>query len=171
MKYVFLDIDGVLNRYPHDPDEYAIIENDLLELFSKFIHETDVRIILSSDWKRDFNDNLQPYEEYSKIEFDNGAREVLSLGTTLLLAFEDYDLKIYDKTPNAPSSTRYDWYNWHEDEIKWYIKEHLTSEGRYVIFDDADLRCNEFGENFIQTKYTEGLRAKDIEKAKEILNN
>lgn len=178
-KYLMLDIDGVLNNSFYckcHEDDYARLDPKNLQIFADFIHKNpEIRIVLSSDWKQDFNENLQPYKDYVSIMTNEGPREFLSRATKLLLAFEEYNLKLYDKTPLAGRSSRYDWYWERCDEIKWYIEEHLTEDDEYVIVDDNDnLYGNEylskdFKGHFVQTKYTEGLRPKDIDKIKEIL--
>lgn len=178
-KYLMLDIDGVLNNSFYckcHEDDYARLDPKNLQIFADFIHENpEIRIVLSSDWKRDFNENLQPYKEYVSIMTNEGPREFLSRAARLLLAFEEYSLKLYAKTPVAPRSSKYDWYWERVDEIEWYIKDNLSEEDEYVIVDDLDNGygniplSKHFKGHFVQTKYTEGLRPKDIDKIKEIL--
>lgn len=59
MKYLFLDIDGVLNSscwYRSTKDEATDIDLDpkCIELLNQIIIETDCIVILSSDWRYDF---------------------------------------------------------------------------------------------------------------------
>lgn len=52
MKIIFLDIDGVLNVYSHDYDEYGSqFHKHLVENLQKVVEETDAKIVISSTWR------------------------------------------------------------------------------------------------------------------------
>lgn len=51
VKYIFLDVDGVLNSYhPYDPKDDSV-DLDKVQLVKKIVDATGADVILSSAWK------------------------------------------------------------------------------------------------------------------------
>ena len=148
-KYIFLDIDWVLNKFSEEQEINRHCLNSLLFILNK----TKAKIIISSDWKYDekklkiyFNENNIPdyigitekwYESWLTKEFKNG------------IHFE----KLREK------------------EIKNYLKflNNKKIKYNYAIIDDMDLKW--FDNNFIKTNSNEWLTRNLALKTIEILNN
>lgn len=165
-KYIFLDIDGVLNS-EHTWDENgdqqsaSIISDQYLKNLQKIVEKTDAKLVISSSWRVYFS-------EYTKEP-----RNIFAIH--LVQALAKHNLKLHDMTPfvKGPFS------NERGLEIKTYIDQHKITD--YVIIDDeefSDFKKHIDMSRFIQTKFgdettnieTEGLNTKVAEKAIKILN-
>ncbi len=52
MKVIFLDIDGVLNVYSHDHDEFGSqFHSHFVDNLKRIIDETEAKIVISSTWR------------------------------------------------------------------------------------------------------------------------
>lgn len=115
MKVIFLDIDGVLNtldtfvRKKHLHGNVEIDEDRVLRL-KQIIDETDAKIVLSSSWRVYYDDNLIPHGK----------------GILLNNVLKQYELFIYDKTPNKVGIR--------EKEIQSYLDSHDIE--KFIILDD-----------------------------------
>jgi hypothetical protein len=111
MKYIFLDIDGVLNTESDWKHMYSL-NQDCIKAFANAVKKCgEVRIVLSSTWRTGFAYN----------------RECLPHIKNLQQQLQKYELSIYGKTPMLPSGNR-------EDEILEYIDMYEVKQ--YVIIDD-----------------------------------
>ena len=147
MKVIFLDVDGVLNNWQTTiltPDKYIGIEDSLVELLSKIVKLTDAKIVLTSDWKDDWN--LQKPD-----------------GVYLDDKLKKYDLKIITRTYESYPSRR-------GEGIRTYLKENKVEQ--YVIIDDTEFMdfTDELEERFVNTDPALGLTIEDVQKAVKILN-
>ena len=162
-KYIFLDIDGVLNS-EHTLDNTnpaSIICDQYSENLRNIVEKTDAKLVLSSSWRVYFKSTIDDPEH--------------SYGVQLVQALAKYNLKLHNKTPfvKGPFS------NERGLEIKSYIeKNNITN---YVVIDDeefSDFKTHLDMSKFVQTTFgdenttieTEGLNKKVAEKVIEILN-
>lgn len=168
-KYIFLDIDGVLNSEHTlnkscenmDQKIASIINDQLVKNLSYLVKKTDAKIILSSSWRTYFDKNI------------NEPRNIF--GIILVHSLNKYGLKLHDMTPypKGPFS------NERGLEIKTYIDKNNIKD--YLVIDDeefSDFSTHLDMSRFIQTTFgdetttieNEGLNINVAEKAIEILN-
>lgn len=152
-KIIFLDIDGVLNSARYDRqrgEKDGNIDESRLALLSELVKETSAEIVLSSTWRK---------------HWDNDDSASDDTGKELNRVFEKYGLKISDKTPVFKKDDR-------PKEIREWIKEHFEEIERFVIIDDTFGGFEELEPNLVKTDFGigRGLEIRHIEKAKEILN-
>ena len=160
-KYIFLDIDGVLNsEHTWDQQSASTISDQYLENLRMIVEETDAKLVLSSSWRVYFG-------EYTKEP-----RNIFAIN--LVQALAKHNLKLHDMTPFIKGKFS----NERGLEIKTYIDQHKITD--YVIIDDeefSDFKKHIDMSRFIQTKFgdettnieTEGLNKKVAEKVIEIL--
>jgi hypothetical protein len=140
MRVIFLDIDGVLN---HDTsmeltkDYWTKPETYLIERLKKIIDATDAKIVLSSDWRLDRDDDEEDFHYL-----------------TLVKMLYEYNMGIWDFTPylgNVPRGL----------EISEYISEHEEEIESFVILDD---RCDmePVKDRLVRTDPSVGLTNEDV---------
>lgn len=154
-KYIFLDIDGVLNSeqyYLEKPqhkrwkefkdklDKHIAwgvcnIDPKAVKLLNKLVTETNAKIVVSSSWRGDY-----------------------ALQTIFSLA--GITESIYGETPRLESRFR-------GEEIDKWLKERQEPY-KYVILDSDMLDTQR--NNFIHTDWKVGLTEENVNKAIEILN-
>lgn len=143
-KYLFLDIDGVLNSF----DDYNmsgktflkklhkisfILSGKQMSLLNKIVEKYDPIIVLSSYWRTRYS-----LEEINKMFKDRG--------------FVGY---ISDKTDEQGEEHSERW-----NQIKRYIKKNNVKN--FIILDDEKISENEVSPNFIKTNSYKGLRKKHL---------
>lgn len=160
MKYIFLDIDGVLNH----GFRFGAMDDKLLDNLNKLIEATDAQIILSSDWRY--------YDRYNKRHREVQSIEEIKAGFSIYPAFPT------DRIIGATPSGGY----WYYDEyvlsnpgrvreIETYLKDHPEiqdyliledfyempdHEHRTVLCDEYDPITDKF-EGFCDTRLQEAL--------------
>ena len=161
-KYIFLDIDGVLNSEHTWEDKTSnIISDQLVKNLSYLVEKTDAKIVLSSSWRVYFNNNIK------------NPNNIFAMA--LLASLNKYNLKLHDMTPypKGPYSSE------RGLEIKTYVEQNNITD--YVVIDDeefSDFKTHLDMSRFIQTNFgdetttieNEGLNIKVAKKAIEILN-
>lgn len=169
-KYIFLDIDGVLNSEHTwtescengDQQSASIISDQYLKNLRTIVEKTDAKLVLSSSWRVYFG-------EYTKEP-----RNIFAIH--LVQALAKHNLKLHDITPFVKGKFS----NERGLEIKTYIDQHKITD--YVVIDDeefSDYKIHLDMSKFIQTNFgdetttieNEGLNEKIAEKAIKILNN
>lgn len=154
MKYVILDIDGVLNSYSYDmirTREQTNIDETRMPLLKRIIDETDAKIILASTWRSHWDKTPEICDE---------------TGKELNEIFGRYGLSIYDKIGDMPKEYR------RSDEVRTWVSG-LNKDDRFVIIDDAFGGWDELDPFVVKTNYRvgRGLEVLHAERAIEILNN
>lgn len=92
MKIIFLDIDGTVNNITTFKKRYykwkktgiwdSMLDDTMLKRLKEIVDETGAKIILTSVWRFDLDDNLNPITEDGK---------------NLICKFNEHGLVIYDK--------------------------------------------------------------------------
>ena len=150
-KIIFLDIDGVLNslRYDNAKDNtQGNIDETRLLLLKEIVDKTSAKIVLSSSWRKHWNQNAELCDE---------------IGKNLTAVFSKHSLFIYDKTPQSPTNDR-------AEEIQIWLNTHKNIEA-FVILDDIAFGWGTLKDHLVQTNYRigKGLEEKHIQKAIDIL--
>lgn len=147
MKYIFLDIDGVLNsedffnachaKLPWDRDYDREIDPRAAALLDRIAQDTGARIVLSSSWR------------------------VRMAETTWALRDAGLNTPVSDCTPTLPTRTR-------GKEIEAFLKIHPCTH--YAILDDDSDFLPEQEPHLVKTLWKTGLTPEDAKKAIKILN-
>ena len=144
MKVIFLDIDGVLNtsetfiKRKQDWEKTGIwnleIDEFRVEYLKRIIDETEAKVVLSSAWRRDF---------------ENVSGKVIPIhekGEALQNILKKYDIELYDILRKGYSLLR-------EDLITIWLNEHPDVES-FIIIDDATTHLKRFiGKELIKTSF------------------
>lgn len=157
MKIIFLDVDGVLNIMS---DSYRTfmkpygqhIEPHLVERLNWLIKQTDASIVISSSWKSNM-------ENLEKQMVEQGFK---------------YCDRVLGRTPFSGEMLDYivSQSGYRGFQIEEYIKEHLSPEDMYIVFDDevSDIcgeKCNAINSFYVvHVDMNEGLQHKDVVLAK-----
>lgn len=161
-KYIFIDIDGVLNSEHTWDDKISNCINDqYLKNLRTIVEETNAKLVLSSSWRVYFG-------EYAKEP-----RNIFAIH--LVTALSKHNLKLHDMTPFVKGQFS----NERGLEIKTYMDQNNITD--YVVIDDeefSDFKKHLDMSRFIQTNFgdetttieNEGLNKKIAEKAIKILN-
>lgn len=115
-KIIFLDVDGVLNRAFAGNEDF---DEKCLEIFKDLVVSTGAKIVVHSSWK------------YSPEMLEK-----------LRLKLAEYELEIYDVTPDFKMDR--------DVEILQWMKDHNFDKEHWVMLDDWDYR-NKFGNRNIVT--------------------
>lgn len=151
MKVIFLDIDGVLNSSAYDrvrrPDE-GNIDITRLQLLKQLTDATGARIVLTSTWRKHWEEQPAPLDE---------------AGKELVSTFGSAGLEIYSKTPIIGYIQR-------AQEIREWLSLHPDVDG-FVILDDSIYDWGDMTDRFVQTNYRigRGLEQEHIDRALELL--
>lgn len=144
MKYIFLDIDGVLNTEAEWKRMYSL-NLKCIEIFAKAVKACgEVRIVLSSTWRNGFAYNRECMPHIKSLQEELGK----------------YGLSIYGKTPAVPNGNR-------EDEIAEYIK--LYDVESYVIVDDDKSLFSKGCKNLLLVDSKKGFTDKCVKEMKALL--
>lgn len=141
MKYIFLDIDGVLNTQDSWIKLYQI-NKELVKNLALIVEKTNAKIILTSSWRKGWDEN-------------NPTPQIIRLKEI----FSEYNIKILDVTPVLNGRKR-------DDEIKRYL--YFNPYDNYIVIDDDK---NEFKDlsNVYLVNAKVGLTSKDAKQIIKIL--
>ena len=144
--YLFLDIDGVLNRQCQWKKPYSLYE-PCFPVLKKIVEQTKGKLILISTWKTGLviRENM-----IQKVMVSDDNTEQINRLIKMLM---EYDMYLYGKTSNLPGRTR-------EREIERFL---YFNPGQYIILDD-DLSIYNKLERVVKIDCTKGLREADIKK-------
>ena len=158
-KYIFLDIDGVLNsmdwfKQNKHVKGYMEINPDKVKMLKEIVDSTGAQIILSSTWR-----SLAAHDDKPEHE----------MYTYLKTSLEEFGLSISDQTPCIQQNR--------PQEIKVWLENNTNEDDRYVSLDDdysyEAYKQQEIEECLVKTSFYEtngGLRVEHVEKAIKILN-
>ena len=164
-KYIFLDIDGVLNSEhtleDRSTSDASIICDQYLENLRYIVEKTDAKLVLSSSWRVYFESTIDDSKHNYAIK--------------LVHALDKHNLKLHNATPFIKGQFS----NERGLEIKTYIDQHKITD--YVVIDDeefSDFKKHLDMSRFVQTTFgnetttieTEGLNKKIAEEVIKILN-
>lgn len=145
-KVIFLDIDGVLNRYAFlgAPSTINSIEPELAGRLNKILLFTGAKLIISSTWRHLILNGHYDIHGFGHMLRTHGITAANVAGTTA------------DDAVNRGRQIR----NWLRANIPW---------PNYVILDDDDEGMSYHEHRFIKIDAREGLQDRHVEKAIEIL--
>lgn len=147
MKVIFLDVDGVLNNSLTDeysPEGYTGISDVLVENLAKLVKLTKAKIVLTSDWKSDWENKTKD-------------------GVYLAEKLKKQGLEISERTYESYPSRR-------GEGIRTYLENNDVD--KYVILDDTEFGdfTGELEKRFVNTNYVDGLSIVKVQEAIKILN-
>ncbi|MCR5331660.1 MAG: hypothetical protein K6E62_10840 [Lachnospiraceae bacterium] len=143
MRFLFFDIDGVLNKSADWKIRSYSMDDALIKMFCDFVRKNKLTPVMTSSWRTGFVGTLSS-ENSPQI------RELES-------KFQQYGVKIYDKTPVAKGHSR-------DEEIAYYCRRH-ANEG-YLILDDDPEEYKVTDEHNFFTDSAKGI-TKDVVKSME----
>lgn len=133
IKVIFLDIDGVLNVYSHDHDQFGSqFHKHLVENLRRVVDETGAKIVISSTWR--FS-GLQVMKEM--WEKRNLPGEVIDITPDLTDIYNEENFEWRSRIERGY-------------EVEYWLNHHPEVE-RYVIFDDDDDFLDHQRGNFVRT--------------------
>ena len=153
MNVIFLDIDGVLNSWQYDHLYRSVndgnVDETRLPLLKHLVEQTNAKIILSSSWRKHWNKDASLCDPVG-LELEN--------------LFSQYQLSIFDKTPELPNNDR-------EEEIMMWLNQN-QSVTHFVVIDDMRFGWSDLQEHLVNTNYRigRGLEESHIHEAIRILN-
>jgi len=162
MKFIFLDIDGVLNTYQEVMRD-EMIRTDLVANLAAIVKRTGAKIVLTSSWRL-FNNMI----------------------TKIMDAFNEFDLSLYGMTQegvskrwlvdhgiNVKPCPRYDWrqdelcYDRGAEIFYWLFTHYNHSYENFIILDDEvdDIKNYFKSEYIVQTTFKSGLTQEKVNEA------
>ena len=133
IKVIFLDIDGVLNVYSHDHDEFGSqFMPQFVNNLKRVIEETGAKIVISSTWRYAGLDRMKEMWEKRNLP-----GEVIDITEDCTYLFNEGLFEWLDQVERG-------------HEVQYWLDEHPEVE-KYVIFDDDnDFLPHQRG-NFVRT--------------------
>ena len=147
MRFLFFDIDGVLNKSADWKIRSYSMDDALIKTFCEFVKKHKLTPVIRSSCRSGFVSTLSPDNSPQIKELEN--------------KFLQHGVKIYDKTPVARGHSR-------DEEIAYYLRRH-ANEG-YLILDDDPEEYHVTDEHNFFTDSARGL-TKDIVKSMEKYSN
>ena len=130
---IFLDIDGVLNVFSHDHDEFGSqFHQHLVDNLRRVIDETGAKIVISSTWRYSGLERMQEMWEKRNLPGE-----------------------VIDITPDCTYLHNEGLFEWLDQverghEVEYWLNEH-PEVGQYVIFDDDNDFLPHQRNNFVRT--------------------
>lgn len=153
MKYIFLDVDGVLNRdgCARIAEDGEFIARDPLLRLAEIVEKTGAKIVLTSTWKNN----------WSPVRSECGF-----MAAYLCDKLDSCGMTVHDKTGGDDKDGIYKRGEW----VKRYLDAHPAES--FVILDD---KLFDFGDcgltaNLVKTSNVTGISASDALRAVAILN-
>lgn len=136
INYIFLDIDNVLNEpssNSQSPDGYLGIDDEKVECLGKIAEALNAKIILSSSWKNELDENLRPISKDGKYMLNK-----FKYKGNFSLAGKIIDITEFKRG----------------ESILQFLKD--KNVGSYIIIDDFEFDFNSFEEiktHVVKTEY------------------
>ena len=154
-KFIFLDIDGVLNNHRFimensylKESEQKLIDEQKMVLLKNIIEATRAKIVLSSSWRDMFDENMSPRTKR--------ASEIMAL-------FQAYGLELWSRTQDQSDKML---------SIEKWIKSHRSIIDRFIIIDDDFIYDNrEMLSRLVRTSYYIGLTEQHVSAAIHMLKD
>jgi hypothetical protein len=143
--YIFLDIDGVLNRRPDWARPYTVNRENVKNLAGLVSSVRNPKIILTSSWRTGW----EPDESRCTAQIQ-----------MLLSILRGYGLSVSGKTEKSPDGDRM-------EEICHFLNRH--PQDAYIVLDDDRDEYLETPENLYLTDPENGLTDADVKKIKKAL--
>lgn len=182
MKYIFLDVDGVLNSEEmckHKPFPKCRglmgIEKSKVKRLKQIVEATDAKIVLTSSWKKSFDAfkrngyKVIQIEESDLVNFwHDEVAELGYFGKYLSNKLYEQKLRVYDTTSRYEGNP-----SRRGNGILAYLKDHPAEA--YVILDDENFQDYQgrpdIQNHLVLTNWLIGLSEDDVETAIKILSN
>lgn len=150
MKFLFLDVDGVLNSGNND---FGSVEKDKLDRVKTIVKETDAKVVLSSSWRfgEDCSENSN-----AKRQYDN-----------LISSLNTVGIEVYSQTPKLPDGRGYEIQKWLLDSIE---KDGIRVEGFAILDDEEAKYLYPMDAHLVQTDSDIGLTDKEMFEAIRFIN-
>lgn len=156
-KFIFLDIDGVLNTANYQSwrqfwgreicdDDGHLFAPSAVRNLERLIRHTGAKIVLSSSWRLD------------------GLEAMKRMWKNRQMPGEIYDITPYVNVRDYPKYTR-------GIEVKTWLEKNSYLGSSYVIIDDIDDFLEEQGARVILTNYKRGLTLFELTKGIWLLNS
>lgn len=139
---VFLDIDGVMNDYEGNPEEFS---PEAVKIINYLYNKYNISIVISSGWRDSYT-----FDDFEKLFEKNGVlARVIDITPIFLGDLQKKNASIRD------------------EEIFYYVRRHNLK--KYLILDDYSIRYKELVPHFVQTDYDKGLSFDELQKIEKIL--
>lgn len=148
MKYIFLDVDGVLNTSASWVRKMYDINLSSVEVLAQICKKTKAEIVLTSSWKTGFYKRAAASEWTPQIQ-------------ALAKQFAKHNISIHDRTPDWKNKRR-------DEEITAFLDKNPASH--YVILDDDMTLFAPDTKNLYHVNCTYGLTKYDIKPIVKILS-
>lgn len=135
MRYIFLDIDGVLNNQPYllATHDRTHIDERSVKALGKICRKLKAKVVISSSWR---------------IGWNNGGPRT----TRLCNLFAKYKIEVVGLTSTDTAYTR-------AEQITMYVSDHFNCGDSWVAIDDEELQLS--SRRFVKTDfYGDGLTMK-----------
>lgn len=133
-KIIFLDIDGVLNVYSHDHDEFGSqFHKHFVDNLRSIIEETGAKIVISSTWRYAGLERMKEMWEKRNLP-----GEVIDVTPDCTYLYNEGLLQLTTRIERG-------------HEVEYWLDENSEHVGNYVIIDDDnDFLQHQLG-NFVRT--------------------
>ena len=136
MRYIFLDIDGVLNDHAKHVNGYCGIKSSCVEILNCILYATDAKLIISSAWRYLVHNGSMTLTGFENLLLSHGVNCYQKVhGVTR----KDVSVEVCDRG----------------EQIAEYVREHNIE--KYVVLDDLDLGISRAGHPFCRTNGRTGL--------------
>lgn len=133
IKVIFLDIDGVLNVYSHDHDEFGSqFQSAFVNNLKRVIEETGAKIVISSTWRYAGLDRMKEMWEKRNLP-----GEVIDITEDCTYLFNEGLFDWLDQVERG-------------HEVEYWLNEHPEVEKYVILDDDNDFLPHQRG-NFVRT--------------------
>lgn len=147
-KILFLDIDGVLNRYAFlgAPSTINMIEPELAGRLNKILLFTDAKLVISSTWRYLIINGHYDVHGFAHMLKTHGVTEA----------------KVLDHTGEDHVNRGRQIRNW--------LRANIPGPDKYCILDDDDEGMDYHGDKFIKIDAREGLQDRHVDLAIKLLS-